>query len=170
MERSEKFFKALKFLNVDGVIGDLDDGPDQTHLDEIIVQDAILKLMPQRHFDLVITHNPYGEYTRHIRHEEVSYAVINLWNQRKISTDELWTFAYEDGNKKYFPKPIEKANFFFPHTNEIWHKKYHIVTEIYGFKKNSFEADTTPRAESFWQFFIPIKAKNWLKQLEFEKM
>ena len=36
--------------------------------------------------------------------------------------------------------------------------------------KNSFEADTTPRAESFWQFFIPIKAKNWLKQLEFEKM
>ena len=44
------------------------------------------------------------------------------------------------------------------------------LTNVYGFKKNSFEADTTPRAESFWQFFIPIKAKNWLKQLEFEKM
>ena len=62
-----------------------------------------------KHFDLIITHNPTGEYTRHIRHEEVSKAVIKLWHAGKISAGELWTFAYEDGNKKYYPKPVRKA-------------------------------------------------------------
>jgi len=43
-------------------------------------------------------------------------------------------------------------------------KKYSIITETYGFEKNSFEAETTPRAESFWQFTNSYDAQKWLKQ------
>jgi hypothetical protein len=41
--------------------------------------------------------------------------------------------------------------------------KYGIITETYGFNQNSFEAETTPRAESFWQFTNSSDAKQWLK-------
>ena len=116
------------------------------------MESAILHLLPPTHFDLIISHNPSGEYTRHIRHEEVSKAVIKLWHAGKISTNELWTFAYEDGGKKYYPRPVENATIYRTLTKRIWLRKYSIITETYGFEKSSFEAETTPRAESFWQF------------------
>jgi hypothetical protein len=119
-------------------------------------------LLPPTHFDLIISHNPSGEYTRHFRHEDVSKAVIKLWHAGKISTSELWTFAYEDGGKKFYPKPVENAAIYNILTKQIWLKKYSIMTSTYGFEKNSWEAETTPRAESFWQFTNSYDAKNWL--------
>jgi LmbE family N-acetylglucosaminyl deacetylase len=161
-ERASKFYKALKILKSEGVMGDLDDGPDQNPLDEKAVELAILDLLPPDHYDLIISHNPSGEYTRHLRHEEVSKAVIKNWYTGKIAASELWTFAYEDGNKEYYPRPVENNTIFRTLTNRIWLKKYSIITETYGFKKNSFEAETTPRAESFWQFANSFEAKLWL--------
>jgi LmbE family N-acetylglucosaminyl deacetylase len=163
-ERAPRFRNALKILKSEGVIGDLDDGPAQKPLDEKEVESKILELLPPKHFDLIITHNPTGEYTRHLRHEEVSKAVIRLWYSGRIFTNMLWTFAYEDNNKEYFPKPVETASVYRMLTKRIWLRKYSIITETYGFEKNSFEAMTTPRAESFWQFSDPYDAKKWLKQ------
>jgi LmbE family N-acetylglucosaminyl deacetylase len=151
-ERAPRFYEALKILKSEGIMGDLDDGPEQKPLEEKEIENAILNLLPGRHFDLIITHNPTGEYTRHLRHEEVSKAVIKLWHTGKISANELWTFAYEDGNKEYYPRPVESATIYRTLTKRIWLRKYNIIIETYGFKKNSFEAETTPRAESFWQF------------------
>jgi len=161
-ERATKFYKALQFLKSEGIMGDLDDEPDQKPLDKKEVERAIMHLLPKTHFDLVVSHNPSGEYTRHIRHEEVSKAVIILWHAGKISTDELWTFAYEDGGKEFYPKPIENATICHILAKRIWLKKYSIITSTYGFEKNSWEAETTPRAESFWQFTNSYDAKNWL--------
>jgi LmbE family N-acetylglucosaminyl deacetylase len=161
-ERAPKFFKTLQILGAEGIMGDLDDGPEQMPLNEIELQHAILQLLPSTHFDLIISHNPNGEYTRHIRHEETGKAVIKLWHAAKISANELWTFAYEDGDKEYYPRPIENATFYRVLTKRIWLKKYSIITETYGFEKNSFEAETTPRAESFWQFTNPYDAQKWL--------
>jgi len=160
-DRAPKFFKVLKFLGAKGDMGDLDDGPDQNPLSDKEVQKGILQLLPTTHFDLIITHDPAGEYTRHLRHEETSKAVIKLWCENKISADEIWTFAYEDGGKKYLPKPIKNAYFYYKLPSEIWRKKYQIITEIYGFNKNSFEAQTTPHAEAFWNFTDPEKAWQW---------
>ena len=143
-------------------MGDLDDGPDQMPLDEKVVEGKILDLLPPIHFDLIISHNTTGEYTRHLRHEEVSKAVIKLWYAGKITAKELWTFAYEDGNKKYFPIPVWNANICRLLTKRIWLRKYSIMTETYGFKKDSWEAETTPRSEAFWQFTDPYDAKRWL--------
>lgn len=143
-------------------MGDLDDGPEQNPLDEKEVERTILDLLPSKHFDLIITHNPTGEYTKHIRHEEANKAVIKLWNAGKISANELWSFAYEDGNKEYYPRPVGNATIYQTLTKRIWHKKYCLITKTYGFKKNSWEAETTPRAEAFWQFANSNEANKWL--------
>jgi LmbE family N-acetylglucosaminyl deacetylase len=158
-DRAPRFFKTLEILKAKGIMGDLDDGPEQKPLDEKEVGIAILDLLPSRHFDLIITHSPAGEYTRHIRHEEVSKAVIKLWDTGKLSANELWTFAYEDGGKEYYPRPVTKAHIYRDLTRRIWLRKYSIITETYGFEKNSFEAETTPKAEAFWQFASPFDAK-----------
>jgi LmbE family N-acetylglucosaminyl deacetylase len=161
-DRAPRFYKALKILKSEGIMGDLDDGSEQNPLEGKEVEHAIMQLLPPTHFDLIISHNPSGEYTRHIRHEEVSKAVIKLWQAGKIFTNELWTFAYEDGNKEYYPRSIEKATIYRKLTKRIWLRKYSIITETYGFEKNSFEAETTPKAESFWQFSNPNDARKWL--------
>jgi LmbE family N-acetylglucosaminyl deacetylase len=165
-DRAPKFLKTLQILGSKGIMGDLDDGPEQKPFEEKEIERTIQQVLPSKHFDLIISHNPSGEYTRHIRHEETGKAVIKLWHAGKISANELWTFAYEDGNKKYFPKPIETASVCHKLTKQIWLKKYSIITETYGFEKTSFEAQTTPRAESFWQFSNPHDAQKWLKHFQ----
>jgi len=167
-DRSPRFSNALKILKSEGIIGDLDDGPEQKPLKEYEVKQAILKLLPANHFDLIISHNPNGEYTRHLRHEEVGKAIIKLWYTGEISTSELWAFAYTDHNKKHYPEADENASRSRLLTKRIWLRKYRIITETYGFEKGGFEAETTPKTESFWQFFDPSVAKKWLKKLENE--
>lgn len=161
-DRAPKFYKALKVLKSEGIMGDLDDGSDQNPLSEEDVEQTILDLLPQKPFDLIITHNPSGEYTKHLRHEEVSKAVIDLWHKGKITATELWTFAYEDGNKAYFPKPIDNAPIHTILTEQVWLWKYQLMTETYGFKRDSWEAQTTPKQEAFWQFPNWDNAKQWL--------
>ena len=151
-ERAPRFYNALKLLKAEGIMGNLDDGPDQHPLDEKELEDEILRLLPATHFDLILTHNSTGEYTRHRRHEEVNKAVITLWHNGNISANELWTFAYEDGNKSYFPQSVESSDIVEILPEKIWLKKYDIITETYGFEKNSWEAETTPKSEAFWQF------------------
>ena len=151
-DRAPKFYKALKMLKAEGTMGELDDGPEQMPLDGKTLEDTILKLLPVKHFDLIITHSPGGEYTRHIRHEETGQAVSYLRKSGKISSGELWTFAYEDGNKKHYPKPVESAEVFEELTKSIWLEKYGIITEIYGFSIDSWEAKTTPSAEAFRKY------------------
>jgi LmbE family N-acetylglucosaminyl deacetylase len=169
-DRAPKFLKALQILGSEGIMGDLDDGPEQKPLDGNEPEHTILKLLPPRYFDLIISHDPGGEYTRHVRHEETGKAVIKLWHSGQIFTNELWTFAYEDGNKEYFPRPIKNSAFYHLLAKRIWLKKYRIITEIYGFKKGSFEAETTPRAESFWQFTDSHDAQKWLNKFKNLKM
>jgi len=163
-DRAPKFHKVLQELKAEGIMGDLNDGPQQKPLHETKLEDAILKLLPKKHFDLIITHNPTGEYTKHLRHEEISRSVIILWETNQISTKELWTFAYEDGDKKYLPKAIENATLYHKLTKKIWERKYSLITETYGFKKDSWEGQTTPRDEAFWRFTNHHDAMKWLRK------
>jgi LmbE family N-acetylglucosaminyl deacetylase len=88
-ERSVKFFKALDRLHAVGYMGDMGDSPEQSPLNADEVQKTIEDLLPARTFELVITHNPLGEYTRHLRHEETASAVLNLCRCNKIQTKAL---------------------------------------------------------------------------------
>lgn len=151
-DRAPRFFQAVERLNGDGAMGNLDDEPEQLPLSNIMVQNVILTLLPSSKFDLVITHNFRGEYTRHVRHEETGKAVLALWKSGKLPAKEIWMFAYEDGRQKYLPRPVQDADLSIKLPDEIWQKKYDIIIDIYGFGADSFEAKTTPREEAFWCF------------------
>jgi len=151
-DRAPRFFKALEGLHAAGIMGDLDDGPEQTPLDTRKVQATILELLPSDRFDMIITHSPCGEYTRHRRHEETAKAVRALWKSKGLFAKELWMFAYEDGGGKYLPRAIDDADVKGKLPDEIWRKKYDIITNVYGFSPDSFEAKTTPKEEAFCCF------------------
>lgn len=151
-DRAPKFFRALEALNATGIMGDLDDGPDQSPLQARDVQHAIIDLLPSGTYDLVMTHGLWGEYTRHLRHEETGKAVIALWNTGRLAAKEVWRFAYEDGNGTYLPRAVSDADMRTRLPDGVWQQKYDIITEIYGFGPDSFEAKATPRDEAFWSF------------------
>ncbi|MEP6929028.1 MAG: PIG-L family deacetylase [Flavobacterium sp.] len=163
-DRAPKFHKALQELNCKGVMGNLDDGPDQIPQDKTEIESLILELLPKTDYDLIITHNPLGEYTRHLRHEEIGMSVLGLWHESKISARELRLFAYEDNCKEYYPKAVASADFYFELSTALWHKKYDIITQIYGFAADSWEAKTTPQLEAYWRFTNKKDALEWLKK------
>ena len=153
-DRAGRFFNALEYLHARGEMGDLDDGPEQLPLVENEAGDTIMSLLSTERFDLIITHSPNGEYTRHKRHEETAKAVCKLWKSGRLSARGMWTFAYEDGGGKRIPRPIQDADLRAKLSIETWQKKYHIITEIYGFGPDSFEAKAGGREEAFWCFEI----------------
>lgn len=151
-DRAPRFFEALKKFKAKGAMGDLDDGPEQVPLSSREVQDYILELLPSDRFDLIFTHSLRGEYTRHLRHEEVAKAVLALRRNGMLHCRELLTFAYEDGGGTYLPRTIKDADLTIRLPEHMWRRKYDIITEVYGFAPDSFEARTTPREEAFWRF------------------
>lgn len=161
-ERSENFARAMDVYGSKGTMGDLDDGPEQNPLILTDLKNTIITLLDDKIFDLVITHHPEGEYTRHRRHEETSRAVIQLWKERKIETPELWFFAYDDGGKTYFPRAKKNASRTVL-TRLIWEKKYELICKIYGFKEDSWEAHTTPKEESFIKIKDPEEAQSYVR-------
>jgi len=160
--RSLRFYDALKVFRAEGIMGNLNDNPEQIPLEDKVIEDSIMQLLPAKYYDLIITHSPAGEYTRDRRHEETGRAVIRLWQAGKIQTKKLWAFAYEDGNKAYFPKPQKKAKIYKALTKPLWLKKHNIIIEIYGFSKNSWESQATPKNEAFYEFTNPLQAMQWL--------
>jgi LmbE family N-acetylglucosaminyl deacetylase len=109
---------------------------------------------PPLQFDLIITHSLCGEYTRHKRHEETAKAVCELWKSGRLPARQMWMFAYEDGGGKKLPEPIREADLSVKLSDDIWQKKCNIVTKIYGFGPDSFEAKAAGREEAFWCFGV----------------
>jgi LmbE family N-acetylglucosaminyl deacetylase len=162
-DRAPRFFRVLQYLGAAGAMGDLDDGPEQLPLDQSLIQDTILSLLPTAHFDLIVTHGPRGEYTRHRRHEETCRAVIELWQDGRLSADGVWLFAYEDGGRAYPPRADAAAGTALELPAHVWQDKYRLITRIYGFAPESWEAQATPRQEAFWRFTSPASAQAWLR-------
>jgi LmbE family N-acetylglucosaminyl deacetylase len=162
IDRAPRFRRALQELGASGNIGDLDDSREQTPLPEQEVRQTIIKLLTATDYDLVVTHSPFGEYTRHRRHEETGRAVASLWKDEKIRAKEVWMFAYEDGGKKYFPRAIGSAHLSLRLPDAVWQQKYRIITALYGFEADSYEAQTTPVEEAFWRFNSVKEFQNWI--------
>ena len=148
-DRAPKFFRVTTLLGAKGFMTDLDDGPDQKPLKMADIQKTILSTLSKKSFDIIITHNPEGEYTRHLRHEEVSQAVSGLWNEGKIEAKQLLFFAYEDGGKKYPPRPRKDADIVLELPKNIYQRKKDIIINGYGFSSDSFEALAVSKVEAF---------------------
>jgi hypothetical protein len=111
-------------------------------------------------YSLVLTHGPKGEYTRHRRHEECCRSVVELWQSGSIATKCLWLFAYEDGGREYLPRVRDDADRLEMLTESVWLEKRRLITDLYGYGEDSWEARATPREEGFWCFdSVAIAAK-----------
>lgn len=163
-DRAPKFRRALDALGASGAIADLDDGPDQAPLHPDTVSQTIIALTGSSSSDKILTHGPRGEYTRHRRHEETCEAVVSLWEQGRIAARELWMFAYEDGGRAYLPKADERAHERVELPRPIWERKYELITALYGFAPDSWEARATPRIEAFRRFGSPQEARQWVAE------
>jgi len=163
-DRAPKFYRVLELVGAHGAMGDLDDGPDQRPLDTDEVQRTLEPLLPTGPWDLVLTHGPRGEYTRHRRHEEVCRATAALWRRGVIRTRELRMFAFTDDERRQLPHVIEAAPLQLALDDVLFNKKRELITATYGFAPDSWEARATPRKEAFWTFDRPEEAVAWVRQ------
>lgn len=151
-DRAPRFRRVLQRLGAGGEMADLDDGPDQAPLRAEMVQQTTAQLLAGTGYNLILTHGPNGEYTRHRRHAECCQSVIELWRSGYIDTRRLWLFAYEDGGRAYFPRVRADADRRYMLADDVWLEKRRLITDLYGFAPDSWEAQTTPREEGFWCF------------------
>jgi LmbE family N-acetylglucosaminyl deacetylase len=162
-DRAPRFRRVLERYGASGAMGDLDDGPEQAPLPPAAVEEAVLSLLPQRRFDRVLTHGRDGEYTRHRRHEETCRAAVTLWALGEIESEVLWTFAYDDDARRKLPEVSDECDVRVELPEEIWTAKRDIVTTLYGFAPDSWEARTTPRLEGFRTFSSARTAREWVE-------
>ncbi len=163
-DRAPKYYHVLRELGAKGSMADTDDGPEQAPLQLQDIQHTILNAIPMLSYDYCFTHGPEGEYTRHLRHEEVSQAVCGLWIDRALEASHFWMFAYQDQLRQILPRPREDATKIFSLPEDVWKEKYSIVTQTYGFSPESWEARTTPRQEAFWCFDQQRDLSLWLQK------
>jgi LmbE family N-acetylglucosaminyl deacetylase len=157
-ERASRFRSALELFGAQGEMADLDDGPEQRPLAAAEVEETILQLVQPAEFDLVLTHGPGGEYTRHRRHEECCRGVSMLWHTRRLRTRRLFMFAYDDAGGDRLPCIRADADERVALPPAIWREKRRVLADIYGFGHNSWEVRTTPREEGWWCFDDPTAA------------
>lgn len=160
-DRRHRFFDVMKHLGVQGNMYHLDDGPKQRPLSDRCVQEAVRFAIENTDYDLIVTHSPFGEYTRHLRHEEIGRAVLHLWHAGEMVTKELWMFAYSDGGRNTYPTALEDADRVVSLSEDVWRRKLAVIQELYNFAPDSWEALSTPRKEAFWCFDNPGKALAW---------
>lgn len=165
-DRAPKFARVMSFYGATGAMGDLDDGPEQVPLPDDEVTAAVGRLLPDRDYDLVLTHGPLGEYTRHRRHEECCRAVVESWAAGRLRTRWLWLFAYEDGGRSYLPRVRGDADRRHRLAPQVWEAKRGVIVGLYGFDPGSWEARATPREEGFWCFRSPAAATERLSSCE----
>ena len=151
-DRAPKFRRALEQLGAVGEMADLDDETDQVPLPIEQIQETITRLLAGYSYSLILTHGPKGEYTRHRRHEECCRSVVELWRSGSIATNCLWLFAYEDGGHAYLPRVRDDADRRDMLPENVWLEKRRLITDVYGYAPESWEAQATPREEGFWCF------------------
>jgi len=154
-DRAPKFRRVLQVLGAEGEMADLDDGPDQSPLPIELVKATAVGLLVGQNYELILTHGPRGEYTRHLRHEECCQSIVELWQSGTIATKRLWLFAYEDGQRTYLPRVCADADRRDLLTENVWLEKRQMIMDVYGYSADSWEAKTTPREEGFWCFDSP---------------
>jgi LmbE family N-acetylglucosaminyl deacetylase len=163
-DRAPRFRNALRWLHAEGCMADLDDGPEQLPLADEALEQALLRCLPRRNFQRILTHSPLGEYTRHRRHEEVARAVLRLWLTGTLSAAELWLFAYDDDGGRRLPSALPSADIRHELPPAVWQEKYRAITDCYGFAEASWEARVTPKTEAFFRITTAPQAAAWLQR------
>ena len=148
-DRAPKFRSACKRLGAKCGISDLDDSQPLRPLEpERDIGRRLLEFLGHRQWDLCITHGPNGEYG-HPRHKEVHCEVVRLAREAKIRCGGLWTFAYECCAMRGCCGPASWCDHRISLSEWQLAEKRRIITEIYGYAEDSFEAKVCISPECF---------------------
>ncbi|HNQ78531.1 MAG TPA: PIG-L family deacetylase [Acidobacteriota bacterium] len=148
-DRAPRFSRACRELGARGLIADLDDGPEQKPLAYDQYKNAFIENLKVRDFDIVITHAPFGEYTRHLRHEELSQALSFMLFEGVLSSREVWFFWYSDEGGRELPSARNDCDLVISLDDEGFLRKSSLLFDIYGFSRESWEGRALPRDEGF---------------------
>lgn len=151
-DRAPKFRKVCKFLGTRAIITDLEDErvaplPQQT------ITALIKKNLKSKFHDVIFTHNLNGEYG-HLRHKEIAQAVRSLRKQNVLICKSLYSFSYGLSRARVpqtgmqIAAPKESSMNIKLSLKEHETKKM-IISDIYGFSKDSFEYLCCNKSESF---------------------
>jgi len=137
-DRSIKFKNVCNLYNAKSFMDNLNDtSKTPTNIEKIIIK---IQKHIENNYDLIFTHNSNGEYG-HIRHKEVHQAVMKMINRKLLKVNKLVFFSYFNAK---FNKKIKL-------TQEELETKKKIITEMYGFQKNSFEEENCRQIETFME-------------------
>ena len=148
-DREPRFLQAASELGAFAYMSDLDDSPILAPLSPTLIEirERIRLLVPMQ-WDLILTHGPMGEYTRHPRHEQTHQAIREMAESGTL-TGGLLFFAYDDQGGAGSPKPTPDASVRVSLSDDEFADKRRIVRDIYGFTENSFEYVAAGRVEAF---------------------
>lgn len=148
-DREPRFHRSARELGAREHISDLDDSPVLAVLSEDLVEirQRVLGL-PLRAFDLIFTHGPAGEYTRHLRHEQTHEAVRHMVADGEL-TGKLVAFAYQDCGGTCSPRPASDASIRIELAPDEFERKQRILRDVYNFGPGSFEFGAAGPVEAF---------------------
>ncbi len=153
-DRAPRFMNVCKYYKAKGIMGDLDD----KILKPLKVEEVISKikeLLEIRDYDLIFTHGENGEYG-HLRHREIHKAVKKMITDGELKCGKVYYFSYVSGSeiaphdsKLKIPIPNQNAEERIKLNSLEYKNKFKLITELYGFKQNIFEALSCHKLESF---------------------
>lgn len=147
-DRAPKFRRVCEFLGAKSFISDLDD-EERLSLRESLpeIHWRLSRFLTTTRFDFVFTHGYNGEYG-HPRHKGAHRVVKEMVRCREIKAKNFFTFSYEFDERRNVCRPRE-ADVFLKLSPSLLAKKRKIISEIYGFRKLTFEFKTLSNRECF---------------------
>ena len=153
-DRNSKFKMVCSYYNAKSIILDLDD----EILNPLSIEFIIGKIkenISKKKFHKLYTHGKNGEYG-HLRHKEIHLAIKKMIKDNDLLIDEIYYFSYIYGKKNpprnpelKIPESDKNADIKIELTDNELNEKIKIVTDIYGFDKDSFEALSCNKIEAF---------------------
>lgn len=142
-DRSPKFFKVCKYYGARGLMADLDDENRLTLKQTLpVIKKIILTKLKNKKFDFIFTHGANGEYG-HPRHKGVHQVVKQLIKEKKLKARFVFYFDYYQKNK------TTNSNFLLKLSPQEFARKKRIMTKLYGFDRNSIDANYCTNPEAF---------------------
>lgn len=148
-DRIAAFSPVLRYLGAEGIMAELDDGTRGRLLNQAAVRHAIREGLPQQSYDLVLTHAGQGERTGSRRQEACSQAVGSLVRDGHLVARRFMHFSYDDSNDQRLPRAKATADERYELDPDILGRKRHIISELYGFGAESWQAKVMPDVEGF---------------------
>jgi LmbE family N-acetylglucosaminyl deacetylase len=152
-DRAPKFFKVCRELNAKGFISDLDDEhPEQwlPSIDEVVKR--VEPVVHDKKFDYVFTHGANGEYG-HKRHIETHKALVEMAKSKMLDFKELICFDYKRREVPFMAVPSGDAPIKLELSDNEFKKKFWLVNEVYGFRRDIFECLSCSKIEAFRKVF-----------------